>query len=270
MAQSSGTQSSRKLVWLATCPKASQGVPSGDAGILRSLYRRHASLNDVACADVDVARLSERHNIDWEDYSGDLILALAEIEPLFAYDDLQQMAFPERVQCRFFQSLAFDSIDNMLFFRVLHVKAFQNAVEIADWAHIRSKAFFGDLDDATCSSVAAEWARLDMSDADDMWCRDSSLALPSEVLRLPLPFAVLCSKGLWSSCCICDLTSKANRRGGWRIGLHKSTDCSSSEPRFRNTVIPKGPGLKVEDVSDLNFYDSEVLLTSLSRASGWL
>ena len=150
----------------------------------------------------------------------------------------------------------------MLFFKALRVARLRNGVEIADWVHVRNKAFFGDLDTVTWHRVTAEWAHVDVSMADDVWC-DPSFSLPSEVLRLPLPFTVLCSTGNWTSICVCDLKTEGHKRGGWRIGLRKHTGVANDgERRFPTACIPKDRGglraLRVKDVEELNFYESEV------------
>ena len=99
--------SSRKFVWLATCPDALQGVPSESKGVSRALSRRATSLNEAALANADVARLGERLNIDWDDYKADHILALAEIELLFGYDDLQKNGFFSAGPVQIFSELGF-------------------------------------------------------------------------------------------------------------------------------------------------------------------
>eukprot|EP00972_Heterocapsa_arctica_P075736 11170206-Heterocapsa_arctica.AAC.1 len=45
------------------------------------------------------------------------------------------------------------------------------------------------------------------------------MELPSDCVRLPLPFAVFCTQGPWRSFCVCNLISRAaGERGGWHVG----------------------------------------------------
>jgi hypothetical protein len=105
--------------------------------------------------------------------------------------------------------------------------------------HLANRSFFIDLDDATFDTAQGIWQGMPLHETDDEWFR--GMELPTEAVRLPLPFAVLCSRGIWNTFCVCELGGETGDRGGWRIGRFRSAQVAAvaSGSKLGKTRIPR-------------------------------
>ena len=220
------------LLWLCTAPDGKQGASStaGTRGVYKGTARGYVSWNSAAQAIPLVSRLAERFGIEWGEWPGNRILALASVKAAVEYDDLLLLDERERAQVNLYRDVASSATDTMFVFSILQVWPLRAPVEVHQWVCMSSRSFFTDLDQCTFEAVCGEWLADPPTPA---ICRSS---LPTEAIRLPQPFAVFSALGRWTSFVVCELSGR-DGRGGWRIGRTCRDRDGRKIPRFRGAAF---------------------------------
>lgn len=144
-------------------------------------------------------------------------------------------------------------------FRIVHVKQLPSVVPLHEWSHILHTSFLTDLDDVTYGAVQRAWSEIPPSR--DEWC--SNIELPTAV-RLPIPFAALCTIGTWDTFCVCELRGSEGGRGGWRVGHFRAAvgerGSNLRVPRFDADHKLPAPRWEVNaaEVDSISFYQLDV------------
>ena len=112
-----GEEFAPRLLWLCTADNSGQGLihRAVNDPANRNPLRERICWNDVAKGSDVVQRLQMRLNLDWDCHPCNSVIALMEVRPAQAYDDLLYMRSGERTQCEFYRSLAWTSTREMHF-----------------------------------------------------------------------------------------------------------------------------------------------------------
>ena len=221
-------------MWIASAPDTRfrlRKLPHEDDGFV--FRQRKANLNEYAeisavltlCNDfgIDLAKAAPAH-----------ILAIALLEPMFVYDELQQLAQHEQLQHQVFHSLCGSMLGGRLtFFRVKEVLLLPCQTPIQAIGVRRTKSFFFRLEDGqsdrllevlknSASNLLPEWLSARVDEA-------------GYAVRLPKAFAILCAHGHWKSFAVADMSRDTMFRG-WTVAAVPDLWDRACFPQLRDGI----------------------------------
>ena len=211
----------RLCVWLSSLPDAKQGLSlkADPEAPLRYTKRATVVLNAAAADLQEMSELKRQGAWSDDDLAAGAVVAWAIVEPQFICNHLQPLTSGQKIQRKFWHSVGPGDEHSVFFFKIVEIHVLARPVKIDEWACLQNHAFFSLLTDVAFGALEAAW-----QEQSPAFCEQQ---VPVDVVRLPLCFAVMCSKKAWDSFAVCDMSLKAGGRkkthgqgqGGWHLGL---------------------------------------------------
>ena len=221
-----------KLIWIASAPDT-HFKPRHEGHLdEHSVFRqKKANMNEFA-ETTAVQQTCKDSGIDLAQEPPGHLFSLALVRPKYVYDELRELQSHEWLQHDVFQRLYGGGVaGRMFFFEVLAVHLLPQPSPIQAVGVRRTKSFFFVLEDGQAQRLAALVQVEDLPPLLQGHIRTPDFN--ETCARIPKPFAVLCSRGLWPSFGVADLFRPPSLFRGWSIAASPQVWEAAQYPQQR-------------------------------------